>query len=217
MGNRGTRKVDFSKAKAMIAQLRALEPLKGDMMKKILGLIILCTFMTATGAMAANPKAGSKSTKSAQPAVAKTGPKYTPNTGDIELDLVLSNLNVEAGVYVNAFVSELSISYGIPKVQIEEAVYTRKMPFGDVFVSVWLASSMKKPLSVVVKEYEVNKDKGWGLIAKNLGINPGSDAFHSLKKDSSVELELAQKRNKEKRGENPQKNDQSGSKGKSKK
>ncbi len=185
-------------------------------MKKILGLIILVTFMTATWAMAASAKSTSKSTPSAQPA-AKPAPKYTPNTGDKDLDVVLSNLNVEAGVQVDPFVSELSISYAIPKVQIEDLVYKMRMPFGDVFVSVWLASSMKKPLSVVVKEYDVNKDKGWGVMAKNLGIKPGSDAFHSLKKDSSVELDLAQKRNKEKKAEKPEKTEKSGSKGKSKK
>jgi hypothetical protein len=186
------------------------------MMKKIFGLILLGTFMTATWAMAANPKADSKSTNSTQPA-AKAGPKYTPNTGDKGLDVVLSNLNVEAGVHVDAFVSELSISYTLPKVQIEDLVYKMRMPFGDVFVSVWLASSMKKPLSMVVKEYEVNKDKGWGVMAKNLGIKPGSDAFHSLRKDSSVELDLAQKRNKEKKAEKPEKAEKSGAKGKSKK
>jgi len=186
-------------------------------MKKILGLIILGAFLSAAWATAASPKAGSKTTTSTQPAAAKAGPKYTPNTGDKDLDVVLSNLNVEAGVHVDPFVSELSISYAIPKVQIEDLVYNMRMPFGDVFVSVWLASSMKKPLSVVVKEYEVNKEKGWGVMAKNLGIKPGSDAFHSLKKDSSVELDLTQKRNKEKKTEKPEKTAKSGSKGKSKK
>lgn len=185
-------------------------------MKKILGLIILGAFMTAPWAMAASPKASSKSTTSTQSA-AKPAPKYTPNTGDKDLDVVLSNLNVEAGVHADAFVSELSISYAIPKVQIEDLVYKMRVPFGDVFVSVWLASSLKKPLSVVVKEYDVNKDKGWGVTAKNLGIKPGSDAFHSLKKDSSVELNLAQKRNKEQKTEKSEKTEKSGSKGKSKK
>ena len=186
-------------------------------MKKILGLIILGAFMSATWATAASSKAGSKTTTSTQPAAAKAGPKYTPNTGDKDLDVVLSNLNVEAGVHVDPFVSELSISYAIPKVQIEDLVYKMRMPFGDVFVSVWLASSIKKPLSVMVKEYEVNKDKGWGVMAKNLGIKPGSDAFHSLKKDGSVELDLTQKRNKEKKAEKPEKTEKYGSKGKSKK
>jgi hypothetical protein len=185
-------------------------------MKKILGLIILGAFLIATWAMAANPKAGSKSTTSTQPAV-KAAPKYTPNTGDKDLDLLLSNLNVEAGVQVDAFVTELSIAYAIPKVQIEDLVYKMRMPFGDVFVSVWLASSMKKPLSLVMKEYDVNKDKGWGVMAKNLGIKPGSEAFHSLKQDTSVELDLAQKRNKQKKAEKPEKADKSVSKGKAKK
>jgi hypothetical protein len=186
------------------------------MMKGIFGLVILATFAIATWALAANPKAGTKSTASAEP-TAKASPRYSPNTGDKDLDVVLTNLNGEAGVHVDAFVSELSISYTVPKVQIEDLVYKMRMPFGDVFVSVWLASSMRKPLSAVVKEYEANRDKGWGVMAKNLGIKPGSDAFHSLKKDTSVELDLAQKRNKEKRGEKPEKTEKSASKGKSKK
>jgi hypothetical protein len=212
----GSRRIDFSRLKCMICPASGVSGIERGTMKKILGLILLGTFVTATWAMAASSKAGSKSVASTQPA-AKTASKYTPETGDKDLDVVLSNLNVEAGVQTDAFVSELSISYSIPKVQIEELVYNMKMPFGDVFVSVWIASSMKKPLSVLVKEYDVNKDKGWGVMAKNLGIKPGSDAFHTLKKDSSVELDLAQKRNKEKKTEKPEKTEKSGSKGKSKK
>ena len=185
-------------------------------MKKILGLIILCAFVGVTYAMAANPKAGSKVTTSTQPA-AKAAPRYAPDTGDKDLDVILCSLNVEAGVQVDQFVSELSIAYAIPKAQIEDLVYKMRMPFGDVFVSVWLASFMKKPLSVVMKEYDVNRGKGWGVMAKNLGIKPGSEAFHSLKKDTSVELDLAQKRNKQKKAEKPEKIDKSVSKGKSKK
>jgi hypothetical protein len=185
-------------------------------MKKGLALIIFATWITAIWAEAANPNAGSKSPAAIPPA-AKAAPRYTTTTGDKELDAVLANLSVEAGVQVDAFVSELSISYAIPKVQIEDLVYTMRMSLGDVFVSVWLASTMKKPLPLVVKEYEANKTKGWGVTATTLGIKPGSDAFHSLKKDSSVELELAQKRNKEKKAEKLERTDKSGTKGKSKK
>jgi hypothetical protein len=185
-------------------------------MKRFVGLIILGTLITAPWAMAADAKAGSNS-PAGRPPASKAAPKYNPNTGDKDLDAVLANLNIEAGVQVNAFVSELSISYAIPKVQIEDLVYTMRMPFGDVFVSVWLASTTKKPLPAVVKEYEVNKDRGWGVTAKTLGINPGSEAFDSLKKDSSVELELAQKRNREKRVEKSEKTDKSGTQGKSRK
>ena len=53
-------------------------------------------------------------------------------------------------------------------------------------------------------------------MANRLGVKPGSDAFHSLKKDSSVELDLAQKRNKENRTDKPEKSEKHGPKGKSK-
>jgi hypothetical protein len=32
-----------------------------------------------------------------------------------------------------------------------------------------------------VPTYQASKGKGWGVIAKELGIKPGSPAFHALK------------------------------------
>ena len=40
-------------------------------------------------------------------------------------------------------------------------------------------------IDLVVREYKKNKGKGWGVIAKNLGIKPGSQEFHELKKGYS--------------------------------
>ena len=45
-----------------------------------------------------------------------------------------------------------------------------------------VAEITKKPVDVVLKEYKANKRRGWGVIAKNLGIKPGSKEFHELKK-----------------------------------
>ncbi|MBE0602055.1 MAG: hypothetical protein IH611_00310 [Deltaproteobacteria bacterium] len=39
-----------------------------------------------------------------------------------------------------------------------------------------------RPHEVVLDEYRANQGKGWGVMAKNLGIKPGSAEFHSLKK-----------------------------------
>jgi hypothetical protein len=33
----------------------------------------------------------------------------------------------------------------------------------------------------VLKEYKTSKGKGWGVIAKSLGIKPGSAEFQALK------------------------------------
>ena len=43
----------------------------------------------------------------------------------------------------------------------------------------------------VLGEYKENNGKGWGVIAKNLGIKPGSREFHELKDDDSGMIALA--------------------------
>ena len=37
------------------------------------------------------------------------------------------------------------------------------------------------PPEHVVDQYRKNKGQGWGVIAKSLGIKPGSAEFHALK------------------------------------
>ena len=43
----------------------------------------------------------------------------------------------------------------------------------------------------VLREYKENNGTGWGVIAKNLGIKPGSREFHELKDDDSGMIALA--------------------------
>ncbi|HEX9934232.1 MAG TPA: hypothetical protein VGB38_03460, partial [bacterium] len=40
-----------------------------------------------------------------------------------------------------------------------------------------------QPAERVMDEYKSGKGKGWGVIAKSLGIKPGSDEFHALKRE----------------------------------
>ncbi len=42
-----------------------------------------------------------------------------------------------------------------------------------------------KPISVVIDLYKSNKSKGWGALAKELGIKPGSKEFKLLKEKLS--------------------------------
>lgn len=39
----------------------------------------------------------------------------------------------------------------------------------------------QKPTDQVVQVYKANQGKGWGVIAKRMGIKPGSAEFHALK------------------------------------
>jgi hypothetical protein len=53
---------------------------------------------------------------------------------------------------------------------------------GDAYMCFRVGQVASQPVEVVTKEYQANKGKGWGKIAKNLGIKPGSKEFHALKK-----------------------------------
>jgi hypothetical protein len=45
-----------------------------------------------------------------------------------------------------------------------------------------LGSWSHQPIERVLTVYDSHKAKGWGAMAKELGIKPGSAEFHALKK-----------------------------------
>ncbi len=133
-------------------------------------LLILCLLVVVMGNMSAFGE---------EPQATGT---YDANTGDIEFDAILGNLNIEAEENLADFITNLSITYKIPK---------EKMPPADVYMTAAIANMTDKPVEAVVKEYKANQGKGWGVIAKRLGIKPGSKEFHTLKSGGIAELEKA--------------------------
>jgi hypothetical protein len=124
--------------------------------------------------------------------------KYNAKSGDKQLDITLGDINAEAESDPDGFITDMSNSYGVPKTEVNDLIYRVKMPFADAYMTIKIASLINKPISTVVKEYKANRGRGWGVIAKNLGIKPGSAAFHALKKDASVRLDKAKGRSKAK-------------------
>ncbi|MFH1758308.1 MAG: hypothetical protein ABH969_09705 [Pseudomonadota bacterium] len=110
---------------------------------------------------------------------------YNGKTGDKGLDLSLKNLNIQAQGDMKNFISRLSVSYGVPQPKIEDLFVKVKMPPADIYMTVRVAKIVNKPIDVVVDEYKAHKGKGWGVIAKKLGIKPGSKEFHELKNNDS--------------------------------
>ncbi len=51
----------------------------------------------------------------------------------------------------------------------------------DAYMVFRLGEISQLPADQVLAEYKRSTGKGWGVIAKNLGIKPGSAAFHALK------------------------------------
>jgi len=96
------------------------------------------------------------------------------------LDGFLRNLNIQAQADMNGFSARLSAQFGIPEVQVRTVISTVKEP-SDAFMCLQLGHWTQKPPEQVVRVYKTNQGKGWGVIAKSMGIKPGSAEFHALK------------------------------------
>jgi len=101
------------------------------------------------------------------------------------LDSFLDNLNIQARVDMNDFSAKLSSQFGVPLLQVQAVIETVAAP-ADAFMCFQLGHMSRKPYQKVVEVYQTKRGKGWGVIAKSLGIKPGSPEFHALKRGDFV-------------------------------
>lgn len=98
-----------------------------------------------------------------------------------ELDSFISSINVQAKADLPGFKAKLSAQFGVPAPEIDVLLKSVPTP-GDVYMTLRVGQVAGVSSDAVLKEYKAHKGKGWGVIAKNLGIKPGSKEFHDLKK-----------------------------------
>jgi len=106
---------------------------------------------------------------------------FSPVLASSDLDSFIKSLNVQAQADLGAFKVRLSTQFGVPVPRVGAIIASVRTP-GDAYMCFRVGQVASKPVEVVTKEYQANKGKGWGVIAKNLGIKPGSKEFHALKK-----------------------------------
>lgn len=104
---------------------------------------------------------------------------FKAKSGDTELDASLSDINAKAKLDLSVFKKDMSVSFGVTNGKLDNLLLT--MQPADVYMSLEIGKLVKKPVETVVASYEKNKGKGWGVIAKEMGIKPGSKEFHELK------------------------------------
>ncbi len=104
---------------------------------------------------------------------------FNPRTGDVEMDNVLKDINVKAQADINLFKQDISVKFEIAKNKIENLLTV--MAPGDIYMAAEVSNIIHKPIETVSETYSKNKGKGWGEIAKELGIKPGSKEFHEMK------------------------------------
>lgn len=104
---------------------------------------------------------------------------FKASTGDSEMDKILTNVDIEARADINLFKNDVVATFNIVKSKVEQAI--KVLSPGDLFMAAQLSVSLNKPFETVVETYKANKTKGWGAIAKEMGIKPGSPEFHAMK------------------------------------
>ncbi len=126
---------------------------------------------------------GSKMTRifSVLSAILLAGLMVSPALASSDLDVFISNLNVQAQADLGAFKLRLSTQFGVPVPKVDAIMASVRTP-GDAYMCFRVGQVASQPVEVVAWEYQVHKGQGWGVIAKNLGIKPGLKEFHALKK-----------------------------------
>lgn len=109
-------------------------------------------------------------------------------TGDRSFDKTLQSIAAEANASPTDFWSMLSRMHGIPEADIQAARQATGLEPQDMYMVSSIAHLTNRPIGVVAEECKANRGKGWGAMAKEMGIQPGSPEFHRLKDNARNHL-----------------------------
>ncbi|UFS72249.1 hypothetical protein LPW11_08660 [Geomonas sp. RF6] len=93
----------------------------------------------------------------------------------------MNSVNVQAHADMQNFGVKLSAQFGVPLPQVQTIIRQVDQP-ADAFMTLQLSQMSHRAPDTVLHTYQTKKGKGWGVIAKDLGIKPGSPEFHALKR-----------------------------------
>lgn len=96
------------------------------------------------------------------------------------LDSFLDEIEISASKDMGSFKADLTLTFDVSHGTVSGLFEVMSRP-SDVYMCLRVGEVAKQPIEVVVEEYKAHKSQGWGVIAKNLGIKPGSEEFHALK------------------------------------
>ncbi|MDH5598788.1 MAG: hypothetical protein OEY34_06680 [Cyclobacteriaceae bacterium] len=116
-------------------------------------------------------------------------------TGDRDLDASLVQIDAEAKLNFTSFKLELSKTYGVPITKVNNLSVNVGLSAGEMYFAFELSRITRKSIDIVIDIYKKHKSSGWGVIAKELGIKPGSPEFHALKNNAKGKASKGNKGN----------------------
>ncbi len=123
-----------------------------------------------------------------------------------DLNGFLGNLNVRASADMPGFKAQMSAQFGIPVPHVQGVIDIMPTP-ADAFMCFQIGLMTGKSPRTVAGIFNHNRHKGWGAMAKELGIKPGSAEFHALKRgdfefSGKSQGQQARKQGKSQKGKN---------------
>lgn len=103
----------------------------------------------------------------------------TPALAD-GLDTFLDNLSVQAAADRNGFAVSVGTHFGIPRTRVDMMLGSVACP-ADAFMIFQLGRMTGWPVERIMPIYNRHRGQGWGVMAQEMGIKPGSREFHALK------------------------------------
>lgn len=97
----------------------------------------------------------------------------------------VNDFNIQAQADPSGFRARLATRFQIGDAQISAVLSNVSSP-ADAYIVFRLGEMSGYPTDRVMGEYKSGKGKGWGVIAKSLGIKPGSKEFHALKRGQDL-------------------------------
>ena len=92
----------------------------------------------------------------------------------------IRDFNIKAEADPWGFRARLGARFKIGDVEIDAVLSNVEKP-ADAYMVCRLGEMSRQPTAAVIEKYKSGKGKGWGALAKSLGIKPGSKEFHALK------------------------------------
>lgn len=97
------------------------------------------------------------------------------------LEALLADLNIQARSDTGSFAARISTQFATPEAQVRIILSQVSQP-ADAFMVFQLGQLSRKPVKQVMDIYQTRRGRGWGAMAQDLGIRPGSREFHALKR-----------------------------------
>lgn len=95
------------------------------------------------------------------------------------------DFNIRAEADPSGFRARLAARFKIGDAQINAVLSNVERP-ADAYMVFRFGEMSAKPTDYVIEKYRSEKGKGWGALAKSLGIKPGSKEFHALKRGNDI-------------------------------